>query len=117
MTFEEIGIKKAGQSCCRFRISAIALDQKKNILGKATNLSRFSAKGGGLHAEQRLMYKYKNNIKYIIIFRVNNKGGLLPIEPCSECSRKAKQRGIKIYSINKNIKKTTKNTINIERVK
>ncbi len=94
-------IKKAQQSQCHFKICAIGLDKDGEILGYVNNSARFSRKGGGLHAEQRLMARYQQHIKTIIIIRTNITGSLLPIDPCDMCKRKADELGIKIITLPK----------------
>lgn len=94
-----IGIKKAKQSICRFRISAIGFNKRGEFVGSSTNKPRFSRKGGGSHSELVLMNKYGRRLKTIFIFRINEVGDLLPIDPCETCATKAKELGIKIKSI------------------
>jgi len=92
-------ISKAKQSSCRYRISAIAFDYKNEVIGYSSNKPLFDRKHGGLHAEECLMNQYKQNIKTILICRVNKNGVFRPIEPCSKCSNKANKLNIKIVSI------------------
>jgi cytidine deaminase len=92
-------IKKADNSSCRYKISAIAFSKKNNVIGISFNGFRFSRYGGGVHAERKLMSKYGNKIDYIIICRTNGKGDVLPIEPCSTCQKIADKLNIKIKSI------------------
>ncbi|MFW5804284.1 MAG: hypothetical protein ACOCWG_03525 [bacterium] len=96
---KKLAIKKAKQSFCRYKISAIGFNAKGEILGRATNIVRFVKKGGGIHAEIKLIRQYKNNLKTILICRVNNTGELLPIEPCENCLKVANKYNIKIISI------------------
>ena len=56
-------------------------------------------KGGGYHAEERLMSRYKSRLKNIVICRTNNSGDLLPIEPCKKCKSMADKLGVKITVI------------------
>ena len=95
-------IKKASQSTCRYKIGAIGLNAKGELVGTSINKPRFSRYGGGIHSEMGLMKQYGKKLKTIIICRVNNNGNLLPIKPCKVCSKKAKDLGIKIYSIMEN---------------
>jgi tRNA(Arg) A34 adenosine deaminase TadA len=92
-------IKKAQQSICKYKISALGFDKRGNFIGSSFNLPRFSRLGGSAHAELRLMARYGENLKTIIICRTNNKGEILPIDPCPTCLAKATELGIKIKSI------------------
>jgi tRNA(Arg) A34 adenosine deaminase TadA len=92
-------IKKAMQSQCRFKVSAIGFDHNGNYLGSSVNAPRFDKFSGGLHAEMRLFARYGKNLKTVFICRVGNTGLLLPIDPCSTCASKAKELGIKIKTI------------------
>lgn len=91
-------IKKAKKSTCRYRVSALGLTAKGEIIGIKNNSPRFSREGGSIHAEMALMKQYGENIKTIYICRVNGKGELLPIKPCKVCRRKADELGIKILT-------------------
>ena len=101
MTTELINraIKKAKQSICKYKISAMGFDKKGNLIGTAFNRPRFSRHGGSYHAEKELMAQYGDNLKTIIICRTNSNGDLLPIDPCPSCLEKATELGIKIKSI------------------
>lgn len=92
-------IKKALQSSCRYKVSAIGFDKKGNVIGTAVNTSRFNRYGGGIHAEQKLMFKYGNRLKTILICRVGNSGEIRKIDPCDKCQKAADKLGIKIISI------------------
>jgi cytidine deaminase len=94
--------KKAIQSGCRYRIAAVGLDKRGNVIGSTTNRVRFVNKGGGIHAEIALIEKYGKRIKSIFICRVNAQGELLNIKPCENCQSVANKLGIKIYSIARN---------------
>ena len=109
----EIAKRKAQKSSCTFKVSAIALSHKDEVLGVTCNTHRFSRKGGGTHAETRLIERYGNNIKTIIICRVGKSGTLLPIDPCENCSKVARDYGIKIISLPKNRKGDKKNDRNV----
>ena len=103
MTLDQIqmrAMKKANQSICRYKVSAVGFDKKGRMIGTACNRPRFSKEGGSIHAEMRLMSQYKENLKTIIICRINDGGELKPIDPCLACATKAKELGIKIVSIN-----------------
>lgn len=92
-------VKKAGQSMCRYKISAFGLNHKNEVIYKSTNKPRFQKKRGGIHAEMEVMLKAGPSLKTIIICRVNNEGDLLPIDPCIMCEEKANELGIKIISL------------------
>jgi len=94
---------KAAQTKTCYRISAIAFNKKGEILGTTTNSfqmdGRKPGKGCGIHAERRLIARYKYNIKTIIICRIGWAGALLPIHPCSTCKKIADKMGISIVSV------------------
>jgi len=102
MTILDIAIRKAKQSSCRFKVSAIGINHKGEVIGSYSNSPRWSKLGGGNHAEMRLMARYKNHLKTIYICRVGGAGELRPIDPCSVCSEKAEELGIKIISFKSN---------------
>jgi len=92
--------KKASQSPCIFNVAAYGFNRKGEIVSKKMNLPRFDRRGGGKHAEMRVMEEAKQKgIISILICRVNNTGDLLPISPCNTCQRRANKLGIKIHSI------------------
>ena len=91
--------KKAQQSECRYRISAVGLNKRGEVIGSTTNIKRFMRKGGGIHAEMNLMAKLGPALKTIIICRVGGQGEIRPIHPCSTCKEKADELGIKILSV------------------
>jgi cytidine deaminase len=95
-------IKKANQSQCRFKISALGFNRKGELVYSAFNVSRDILRhGGGLHAEQKVMMEAKKKgIVIILICRVNPNGILLPIEPCTKCKKMSEKLGIKIISVN-----------------
>lgn len=92
-------IKKAQQSICKYKVAAMGFDHRGRCLGMMCNAPRYSREGGSLHAELRLMRRYRNQLKSIIIVRTNNKGDLKPITPCNVCSAVAEILGITIRSI------------------
>ena len=94
----QTAIKKAKQSSCRFKVSAIGLDKNGKFLGAAYNRHRMSKKGGGIHAEIALLNKTKD-VKTIILCRVGRSGDLLPIHPCKTCQRVLDKMNIKVYTI------------------
>lgn len=92
-------IKKASQSQCHHKVSAIGFDKNGKVLGSTFNRCRFSRYQGGEHAEALLIRRYRSHLKTILICRVNKNGGLLPIEPCNACSNLARKMGIQIKTI------------------
>lgn len=95
----EFARKKAGQSNCRYKISALGFNRKGEFIGATFNIKRFMRKGGGIHAEMKLMSIYGTLLKRIIICRVNRNGDFLPIHPCKTCQKKANELNIKIITI------------------
>lgn len=96
--------QKAKQSISSYRISAIALDKKGDILGKAINrISKFrsenTAEFRGVHAERTLIERYGKAIKTIIIMRIGLGGEIRPIDPCRVCKSIADKMRIKIVSV------------------
>ena len=89
-------IKKARKSSCNYKIGAIAISHKGEIIGRSFNTPPIS--GNAYHAEQILMARYGKNIKTIIIVRVNKTGGILPISPCDACKEMAEKYNIDIVS-------------------
>jgi hypothetical protein len=99
----EIARKKAVQSICRTKISAIGFNSNGDIVEKAFNKSRFSRPGGGIHAEMQILQAAKKKgITSILICRVNRSGNLLPVDPCETCQEKADELGVKIYTVTVN---------------
>jgi len=96
-------VDKAEQTTTCYRVSAIAFSKKGEILGSATNSfkmdGRPAGKGSGIHAERRLIQRYKNNIHTIVICRIGLSGDILPIHPCETCKKVADKMGIKIISV------------------
>lgn len=92
-------IKKASQSNCAYKVSAIAFTKKGNLLGYSFNKHRFTNKGGGLHAERLLFERYGSKIDTIYIIRVNRNKEELPIEACYTCQKIAKKMKVKIINI------------------
>jgi hypothetical protein len=99
MGVKELAIRKARQSICRYKISAIGFNKRGEIIGKVCNSPRFYRKGGGVHAEMKLMRTAGPGLHTIIICRINNRGDILPIGPCEFCAEKAMELGIKIKTI------------------
>jgi cytidine deaminase len=96
---QDRAINKAKQSQAKYKISAIGLDRRGNLLGSACNQLRFSKFGGGLHAEMLLLHRYGNKVKTIILCRVGRGGDVLPIEPCDKCQKVLDKLKIKVVSI------------------
>lgn len=92
-------IKKALQSECIFKISALGFNKKNEFLGMTCNQKRFQGKGRGLHAEEQLIKRYGASIKTIIICRSNPSGAICPIEPCVKCKALADKYNIRIISL------------------
>lgn len=92
-------IKKAKKSVCRFKISAIGLNIKSEVIYISHNKPRFVRKSGGVHAEEEVIKKAGPSLYIIYIIRVNKKGSLLPIDPCPKCKELAKKYGVKINQI------------------
>ena len=100
MTLPKRLLKKATLSLCRYKVSAVGITSRGNILGYSFNKPRLQKKYGDLHAEMDLIHRYGEKISTIIICRVNDKGThLLPIEPCEKCAKVAEKLGIKIISL------------------
>lgn len=90
-------IKKAKKSLCKYKISAIGLDNKLRVIERSFNRPRFSRFGGSVHAELQIMHNPR--VRFILICRVNSLGQLKPITPCKVCSKMAQKLGIKILDI------------------
>ena len=98
--------KKAIQSDSNFYIAAAAFSRNGNLLGYITNgrnnYYEASKRGAGIHAEASLIKRFGKRIDTIYIARTgrNNKNKL-PIDPCENCAKIAKNMGIKIIPIHK----------------
>ena len=99
MTIAEFAIKRASKSMCRYKIAAIGVNKKGEVIGSAFNKPRFDKLHGGLHAEVSLIRRYQKQLKTIIICRVNRNGKILPIHPCTSCRELADKLKIEIRSI------------------
>jgi cytidine deaminase len=99
MTLLDMAMSKAKQSTCRYKIAAIGINKKGEVIGSSINKPRFDRLYGGLHAEVSLIRQYKRKLKTIVICRVGNSGRLLPIDPCIKCRKLAEKFDIKIASI------------------
>jgi len=93
-------VKKAQSNYSnRYKISALGLNSKGELLGSATNSPRFSRYGGGVHAEMALLKRYGSNVKTIIICRVGASGDVLPIQACDKCQKVLDKLKIKVISV------------------
>jgi len=92
-------IRKAKKSVCCYKISALGINHKGEILACTFNKPRFNHKGGGIHAEMQLMKIFKTNLKKIFLIRLGSKGNILPIHPCKVCSNKARELNIEVVSL------------------
>jgi hypothetical protein len=62
--------------------------------------TKFGRKGGGRHAERRIMsVARRKGIVRILICRVGDGGVLRPIDPCPQCQAVADKLGIAIDTI------------------
>lgn len=95
----ERAINKAKQSNCTYKVSAVGLNKKGEVIYTSTNKTRFMKAGGGIHAEMDVMLKGGPGVKTIVICRVGRGGDILPIHPCPVCGEKARELGIKIISV------------------
>ena len=90
---------KAKKSICRFKIAGFGFNKKNELLVTAFNSPRYPRKMAGKHCEMKIMEKFPKSVKTILICRVGNSGKFLPIHPCDMCATKAKELGIKIYTL------------------
>lgn len=91
--------KKALESICKYRVSAIGLNKRGEVICARSNRPRFSHHGGSVHAEMRVMLEGGRALKTILLCRVNAKGDLVGIEPCHTCLEKANELGVKIICL------------------
>ena len=91
--------KASSQTICRYKVSAIGINHRGEVVYAASNRPRFNRKGGGIHAEMTVMKKSPPSLKSIILCRVGREGKLLKIHPCKTCQKKADELGVKIYTI------------------
>ena len=95
-----LAIKKARQSSCRYKISALGFNRKGDFIGSAINAKRLPKHGCSLHAEIALIRKYGKRLSVIIICRTNKTGtSNLPIHPCPTCSSMANRYSITIKTV------------------
>ena len=66
LEIKNIAKKKAEQSTCKYRVSAVGFDHKGNMLGTSFNRPRFCRYGGSVHAEANLIGRYGKNLKTIL---------------------------------------------------
>ena len=95
----DIATKKASQSPCKAKVSAIGLNKHGKVISTACNHPRFSKYGGGVHAEIKALARGGDKIRSIIIYRVGKLGDILPIECCPACRKVLDKKGINVYSI------------------
>jgi hypothetical protein len=95
---------KAKQSPCVYKVAALGFSKKGEYIANSFNKKRFVRKGGGIHCEMVLMKAHPKSIRTIIIARVGGSGDFRDIHPCSVCAAKAKELGIRIYTIKELIK-------------
>jgi hypothetical protein len=95
----DIAIKKASQSPCKSKISAIGLNKHGKVVSTACNHPRFSRYGGGVHAEIKALARGGIKVHSMIICRVGRLGDIRPIECCPACKKVLDKKGIKVYSI------------------
>lgn len=79
---------------CRYRVVALAIDRRGQIIDIARNTPRLSTRG--YHAEERLIYRNPRSLAKILIARVGARGEFLAIDPCEHCRKLAEKRNIKI---------------------
>ena len=100
----DTAIRKASQSTCCYRISAIGLNKRGDILGSSTNKHGGQGRGKGRHAEIELIKRYGSKIKIIILCRIGGGGDILPIKPCDNCQKVIDKMGIKVLTVQENDK-------------
>jgi len=101
---KKILFNAASKSPGHFRVGGIALNKKGEILGVAHNSFRKDnvvgeRKGTGEHCEVRLIRRYRDNIKTLILIRIGNAGDILPIDPCPSCKALCDKYGINVLTI------------------
>ena len=99
MDYIKTAINKAKTVPFSYRICAIGFNRRGEYLGMMTNCGRFYHKGGGIHAEMRLLKKYGPRIRTILLIRVTKSGKLCPIKPCQACSDTLDGLGIKCKTV------------------
>jgi len=99
MDYVKLGIRKASQSKCRFKVCAIGLNSKGDLIDAKCNKSKIEKKGMGKHAEIELIKRHGRKIRKIILIRIGGTGNILPIDPCPTCSKIMQRYGIKWETI------------------
>ena len=90
----------AEKSACQMRIAALGFNKKGECIVTSTNKTRFSRKGGGIHAEKVIMREARQKgIVRILICRIGKGGDLRPIHPCEDCQKIANKLGIIIDTV------------------
>lgn len=100
----KVAVKKAMQSQCCYRISALGFNKNGEILGSATNKHGKNFKGGGVHAERELIRRYGKSIHTILLCRCGGGGDILPIQCCETCQKIVDRMGIKVLTVSENNK-------------
>lgn len=94
---------KSLHSRANYRIVAVAFSRKGDVVGFASNNIRCGLspkrRGAGTHAEMQLVRKYGRRVACIVIARFGKSGRTLPIDPCPNCAKVARQLGIKIMKL------------------
>ncbi len=65
----EIAIQKAKQSHCNYKVAAVGIDNKGQVVATARNHMRFDKYAGGKHAEMIVLHKGGPRIRSIFICR------------------------------------------------
>jgi cytidine deaminase len=95
-----IAKKKASQSSCKYKVSAIAFNKKGEMVATAVNKhGQHSTHYRGLHAEMECLAKCNSVPKTMLICRVNPKGDFMPIDPCDNCRKVLEGKNIKILTV------------------
>jgi len=87
--------KKAIKATTAYRVIAVGCVGGKIVVCACSH--RFTRKGGGIHAEEKVMIRRKD-VEKIFLFRFSKTGNMLQIEPCNRCSKHATRLGIKIIA-------------------
>lgn len=90
---------KSKQSICTYKIVAVGLSRKGNVVDITMSKPQRSRNNALGHAEYQLMSKYGRKIHKIVIARFNVRGEMLPISPCKNCAGFAERLGIVIESL------------------
>jgi len=64
-----------------------------------TNAPRLFKRGGGIHAEVRVLRRAPKSVRTVYIARFGKSGNPLPIEPCESCARLARKLGVRVVSL------------------